>query len=251
MGKKARKKARAREKSQSTPRETPSAELGQEKGNGILNAGRAFLIVATGLAIYLTVVALSQGSAAGCEEGSSCDSVLNSKWSKIFGVPVGIFGGVAYLALLGESFTARHRALRIFLAVSILGGALWFSIVQGFILHTFCPWCCTTHVVAAIGAILVLLGVKGVSPGSGKGHAILPAAGAVAALAVSGIIQWQSPEPVSEAATGRVERGSGRGRAGNSRHRYRPQFVSSQHAAASFDGGRPYGKARGGGALRL
>ena len=67
----------------------------------LLNVGRVALFLAAAVALYLMVTALSQGHVAGCEEGKSCNAVLASKWAALFGIPIGAFGAVSYLSLLG------------------------------------------------------------------------------------------------------------------------------------------------------
>ncbi|MEZ5328547.1 MAG: vitamin K epoxide reductase family protein [Verrucomicrobiales bacterium] len=168
----------------------------------LLNLGRAALFLAALVAFYLMVTALAQGHVAGCEEGKSCNAVLASKWAKLFGVPIGAFGAASYLALLGLSFVRGLGAARIFLVVTIIGGALWFTAVQAFILKTFCPWCCGTHALAVLGALLVVGGMPRVAKGSlGAGTALLSSACALGAVAVTAVIQFNSadPQPVAVA----------------------------------------------------
>ena len=181
----------------------PNDEVSTESASGnpvLVNIGRFALLAAAGVAIYLLVAAISQGPVAGCEEGKSCSTVLSSKWAKLFGVPIGAFGAASYFALFGLSFTRSFGAARMFLGVSIIGGALWFTGVQAFALKTFCPWCCTTHALAVIGTLLLAIGLRHTS-GRATASSMLPVAGALAALGVAAFVQIKSPDPESVAIT--------------------------------------------------
>jgi uncharacterized membrane protein len=185
----------------------PASASPREAKPGLVNAGRTLLAIASCLAVYLVFVAVSQGSAAGCEEGSSCDSVLTSKWAKLFGTPIGVFGAVSYLALLGFSFAPGLGTVRSFLSLMIVGGALWFTAIQAFVLKTFCPWCCTTHAVASLGVLFLWLGLRsaGGSKFATRSRGLVAAGAAAVSLTVTAIAQWKAPEPVSEAISGEAE----------------------------------------------
>lgn len=162
----------------------------------LLNAGRAALFFALVLSVYLLTVALTGSHAAGCEEGQSCHSVLGSKWAKLFGIPISALGLGAYLGMLGLSFTRGMGPARVFLAVTIVGGALWFTGVQAFVLKTFCPWCCATHALAAIGTVLVMFGIpRGTGGTARRGQTWVAGAGATVALLLTAIAQFKAPDP--------------------------------------------------------
>ncbi len=101
----------------------------------------------------------------GCDGGSSCDEVLGSQWSMIAGVlPISGLAVGAYLTLLVAGFfigptveaPVRHLAWSsmLILAGSIAGCAIWFTIVQKWIIGKFCVYCMCTH---SIGLILTAL----------------------------------------------------------------------------------------------
>lgn len=98
----------------------------------------------------------------GCAEGAMCQAVLSSKWAHLFGIPVSLVGFVLYgclfalaLARARSTHPVRRRLEGLGCVVVVLG-ALWFSCVQLFILHAFCPWCCSVHALASLGAVLLL-----------------------------------------------------------------------------------------------
>lgn len=103
----------------------------------------------------------------GCGGGSPCDDVLNSRWSTIAGVlPVSGLAAGAYLAMLvcslslGPSNATPVRrlawdALRV-LTGTAAGSAVWFTIVQKWIVGAFCPYCMATHLTGLVLTVLVI-----------------------------------------------------------------------------------------------
>lgn len=180
--------------------------------DGVLRGGRAALIrllilAAGGISAYLLSVSLSGGRAVGCGPGSGCDEVLGSRWAYVLGVPVSALALVVDLAALVTSFSCgskstpkqRRGAWEILLpcAVLILGGALWFTALQAFVLQRFCPWCLTAHACGSMAAILLLtrLPLTGVTPQKDndpavlRGRALKAAVIATVAVAVLGVAQ--------------------------------------------------------------
>ena len=109
---------------------------------------------------------LAGGSMAGCGGGSPCDQVLNSKWSNIAGLfPVSGLAVGVYLALLVASFYVGPEteaqmqrlslSIMLILAGSAAGSAIWFTILQKWVIGAFCPYCMTTHISGLIVAVLI------------------------------------------------------------------------------------------------
>jgi uncharacterized membrane protein/thiol-disulfide isomerase/thioredoxin len=124
---------------------------------------------ALGLALsaYLGWHYVVGGSVIGCSGGSSCDQVLGSRWSAIGGVlPVSGLAAGAYLAMLLASLylgpateaPVRRLAWRAMLVLvgAAAGSAVWFSIVQKWVIGAFCPYCMATHVTGLVLAALVI-----------------------------------------------------------------------------------------------
>jgi uncharacterized membrane protein len=110
---------------------------------------------------------LKGGSMFGCGGGSPCEQVLNSQWSVIGGIiPVSGLAVGVYLALLVASLfigpatevPIRNLAWRVMLILvgSIAGSAIWFTILQKWVIGDFCPYCMTTHITGMLLAALVI-----------------------------------------------------------------------------------------------
>jgi uncharacterized membrane protein/protein-disulfide isomerase len=124
------------------------------------------ILLGLGLSSYLGWHYLMGGSVIGCGGGSPCELVLSSRWSAIGGVlPVSGLAAGAYLAMfvaslfIGTATTAPVRRLAwramLVLAGAITGSAVWFTIVQKWIIGAFCPYCMATHITGVLLATLV------------------------------------------------------------------------------------------------
>lgn len=132
---------------------------------------RWILVGLNTLALVLSAVLswhyLAGGSMAGCSVGSPCELVLNSRWSTIAGIlPVsGLAMGVYLAILVAGLFTGqateiqvRHMAwsVMIILAGTVAGSAVWFTILQKWIIAGFCPYCMSMHITGLLLAALII-----------------------------------------------------------------------------------------------
>ncbi len=96
-------------------------------------------------ATYLSVQAFT-GETLSCGGSPDCFRVLGSSYAKVGGVPVALFGALAYFTVFAfATFAAFGFArARIFL-IPIIGAmflaTLWFLYVQAFVLHAYCQYC--------------------------------------------------------------------------------------------------------------
>src|SRR5689334_20022043 len=106
-------------------------------------------LVGLALSAYLSWHYLAGGTVIGCGGGSGCEHVLSSRWSSIGGkLPVSGLAAGAYLAMLVASFfigprvAAPDRRLAwgamLLLVGAAVGSALWFIIVQKWLVGAFC-----------------------------------------------------------------------------------------------------------------
>jgi uncharacterized membrane protein len=200
------------------PRPSPllSRSMKSTTRDGILRGGRAamirlLLLAAAGISGYLLSVSFSGGQVAGCGQGSSCDAVLQSQWSRVLGLPVSALALIVDLALLLTTFSCgpkstpkqRRGAWEILTpgAVMVLGAALWFTALQVFVLQRYCPWCLTAHAAGAVAATLLMLRVpisearerRDKDPGASPSKLIKSGAFALVAVAALGVTQSFAP----------------------------------------------------------
>ena len=105
---------------------------------------------------YLTRAHYGGGSVV-CPIGGGCETVQQSEYAEIAGIPVALLGLVAYAVLLGlilwDAPLARLAAAALALTGLLFSGYL--LAVQAFVLETFCVWCLVNDV--AIAPALALL----------------------------------------------------------------------------------------------
>ena len=119
---------------------------------------------------WMVYHSLAGAPMAGCGAGSACDDVMGSRWAWVFGgVPVSLPAAALY-ALLGicllflggaseESKSLDRLLWRLlpFLGGCIVGAALWFIWLQAGVLHSFCLYCTTLHLLGCVTAVIVFL----------------------------------------------------------------------------------------------
>jgi uncharacterized membrane protein len=123
------------------------------------------------LALVLSIIMswhfLAGGTMIGCGGGSPCEQVLGSRWSIIAGIfPISGLAVGVYLTLLvaslfiGPTIEApiRRLAWKVMLVLTgaIAGSAIWFTILQKWVIGNFCPYCMTTHISGLLLTALVL-----------------------------------------------------------------------------------------------
>jgi uncharacterized membrane protein/protein-disulfide isomerase len=125
------------------------------------------IILALALSTIMSWHYLAGGSMAGCGTGSPCEEVLSSRWSSIAGIlPVSGLAMGVYLALLvavffiGQATETPIRRLSwnvmLILSGSVAGSAVWFTILQKWIIGNFCPYCMTAHITGLFLSVLVI-----------------------------------------------------------------------------------------------
>ncbi len=123
--------------------------------------------LALALSAYLGWHYLVDGPVIGCGGGSPCEQVLSSRWSTIAGVlPVSGLAAGAYLAMLVANFfigpatpvPVRRLAWGAMLVVvgTAAGSAVWFTILQQWVIGAFCHYCMATHITGLLLAVLVI-----------------------------------------------------------------------------------------------
>ena len=96
-------------------------------------------------ATYLTVQALT-GETLVCGGSPDCFRVLGSSYARVGGIPVALFGTLAYFSVFSfATFAAfgytRARTFLILTIAAMFLVTLWFLYVQAFLLHAYCRYC--------------------------------------------------------------------------------------------------------------
>ena len=113
----------------------------------------------TGVAAYLTYVHY-QPRALVCTLGGGCETVQDSKYAVIAGIPVAVLGLAYWIAALVLVIWSSElaRALTAALALAGLAFAAYLVILQLFVIDAICIWCMANDVVLApVFAVLALL----------------------------------------------------------------------------------------------
>ncbi len=132
-------------------------------GRAWLWAPVVFSALGVFVSIYLSTKRLTGGSLA-CTRWAECDTVNNSVYAKIYGVPVAFIGLAGYLVLLGLALAAletegntqrRLLGLGFVLALGGVGFSAYLTFIELYVLEAICVWC----VISAI--LITLLAIAG------------------------------------------------------------------------------------------
>ena len=111
-------------------------------------------------ATYLAVQALT-GETLVCGGSPDCFRVLGSSYAKVGGIPLALFGTLAYFSVFSFATFAAFGYARARLFLSLTVGAmflatLWLLYVQAFLLHAFCRYCLFSAAIIFLLAGLVI-----------------------------------------------------------------------------------------------
>jgi uncharacterized membrane protein/glutaredoxin len=108
---------------------------------------------------YLTYSAWQGQSVVGCTVGSACDIVLNSRWSKLLGMPISFWGFLTYALLAAIAWNKTTPSQwKMAWTVTIIGllYSLYLTGVSLIVLDSACPYCLTSlGLMTAIFAVLL------------------------------------------------------------------------------------------------
>mgnify|MGYP001173996675 FL=1 len=108
-------------------------------------------VVGVGITTYLTYKHYSGGKV-GCSVVHGCEIVLNSKYSKLLGVPLSLFGLIGYVLIAAGLLVdgERGRMLSAFFAMVGMLQSLYLLYREVFTLDAFCMWCLGSLAVMSI-----------------------------------------------------------------------------------------------------
>ena len=164
--------------------------------------------VAFVLCVLMTLHSLNGAGLAGCSAGSSCDAVLSSRWSLLFGfLPVSGLALAVYTAIAAclafiafskddELVRGAHLLLHLFCG-AVCGAAIWMFILQKWVIGSFCPYCMSAHGTGLLLSAVVLLSgsglIRSVASSRGKRAAAF-CAGLAAAALLAGVQLLTTPD---------------------------------------------------------
>ena len=108
------------------------------------------LVALVGVAVagYLTYVHY-QPDALICTSGGGCETVQESSYAELAGIPVALLGLLGYVAVLvlvaWDSELARTLAAAI--ALTAAGFAVYLIVLQAFVIDAWCVWCLVNDLV--------------------------------------------------------------------------------------------------------
>ena len=108
----------------------------------------AVALAGAGVAGYLTYVHY-RPAALVCTGGGGCETVQESSYADIAGIPVALLGLLVYLAVLGLVTwdTELARTLAATIALGAVGFAVYLVSVQAFVIDAWCVWCLVNDLV--------------------------------------------------------------------------------------------------------
>jgi len=110
----------------------------------------ALVLIGAGIAGYLTYTHF-KGSPPVCFT-NGCEIVQNSRWSKLFGIPVALLGLLTYLSIFTTTLV-RHPLARqagAMLALVALGFNAYLFYIQAHEIGHYCTWCVSNEIVSLV-----------------------------------------------------------------------------------------------------
>jgi uncharacterized membrane protein/thiol-disulfide isomerase/thioredoxin len=128
-------------------RSAAASQAGVEKTRAAAPDWILLLLAVSGMLLsgYLTFTTLSDAALAFCDQGSSCQLIQQSRWSRVLGVPLALWGFALYavLAVLAWRQPSRLQRWRRLWLIALVGLviSLYLTLVGWIELAVFCVWC--------------------------------------------------------------------------------------------------------------
>jgi uncharacterized membrane protein len=140
-----------------------------------MNSKRTVLVVIALLALAglsaatYVFIAHSLGYRLFCPFATGCDTVQDSPYAMLFGIPISLLGMVGFAAYLGLALTAlrstaRARTYRyalLLLSLLEVGFTSYMAYLQVAVIRAVCSWCMFSAAVTVALAVLVIRGLFG------------------------------------------------------------------------------------------
>jgi len=116
-------------------------------------------LIGLGISLYLSITHYL-GFTVPCNVTHGCETVLTSKYSVLFGLPLAVWGVAYFTSVIVSSLLANHylfwkKALTIILGLGTLASLVFLSL-QFFVIKKVCQYCFTTDTLSILLFILDL-----------------------------------------------------------------------------------------------
>jgi len=110
----------------------------------------ALALIGAGIAGYLTYTHFQGGPPVCFTNG--CEVVQNSRWSKLFGIPVALLGLLTYLSIVASTLIRHPLAKQAgaMLALVALGFNAYLLYIQAHEIGRYCTWCVSNEIVSLL-----------------------------------------------------------------------------------------------------
>jgi uncharacterized membrane protein len=114
----------------------------------------ALALLGAAIAAYLTWTKVADVAVA-CPT-SGCEVVQRSSYAELAGLPISVFGLLAYLVVFASALVRGLPAAAAGAAVALAGAvfSVYLVVVQAFVLDAFCLWCVASDVLMVVLAVL-------------------------------------------------------------------------------------------------
>lgn len=134
----------------------PGSIVAQDRSPGRDRTLRLVMIVLAtiglGVASYLTYTHYA-GLKVACSFGGQCETVQESSYAKLVGVPVALIGLIGYVFILGALAAPVNETSRLALvAFTVVGFAFsaYLTYRELFSIHAICQWCVSSAVIMTV-----------------------------------------------------------------------------------------------------
>jgi uncharacterized membrane protein len=129
------------------------------------------VVAGVGVSGYLSYAYLMNQSIV-CGESQGCDLVAQSSYSRMFGIPIAVYGLLTYIVLLGL-LTVRRRvgeAHEAYVPLAMFGIAIvgvlfsaYLTYLELYVILAVCKWCVAQALIMAVFLALSVIDIKSTS----------------------------------------------------------------------------------------
>jgi len=122
----------------------------------------ALALAGTAIAGYLTYAWYGGDDVGLCLTGGGCETVQNSRYAELAGIPVSVLGLAGYTSILVLAALdgLRSRVLAAGIAAGGLAFSLYLLAIQLVVIDAVCSWCVGNDVVIALLAVATALRLR-------------------------------------------------------------------------------------------